>query len=92
MEEEFEDIKGEIRIRKLKDRQHCGQKKYDKMNKNDLQNIVINEERTRKCLRQVEHIRGHLWHRYSVAVIHGGGRKTFEVICGGGSSVIVMSL
>jgi hypothetical protein len=26
---------------------------------------VINEERTRKCLRQVEPIRGHLWHRYS---------------------------
>jgi hypothetical protein len=25
----------------------------------------MNEERTGKCLRQVEHIRGHLWHRYS---------------------------
>ena len=23
---------------------------------------------TRKCLRQVEHIRGHLWHRYSIMV------------------------
>ena len=28
----------------------------------------MNEERTRKCLRQVEHIRGHLWHRYSITV------------------------
>jgi hypothetical protein len=26
----------------------------------------VNEERTGKCLRQVEHIRGHLWHRYSI--------------------------
>ena len=25
----------------------------------------MNEEWTGKCLRQVEHIRGHLWHRYS---------------------------
>jgi hypothetical protein len=25
----------------------------------------MNEERTGRCLRQVEHIRGHLWHRYS---------------------------
>jgi hypothetical protein len=25
----------------------------------------VNEESTRKCLRQVEHIHGHLWHRYS---------------------------
>jgi hypothetical protein len=24
--------------------------------------------RTGKCLRQVEHIRGHLWHRYSISV------------------------
>jgi hypothetical protein len=24
----------------------------------------MNEERTRKCLQQMEHIRGHLWHRY----------------------------
>jgi hypothetical protein len=30
--------------------------------------IHINEERTGKCLRQVEHICGHLWHRYSVTV------------------------
>jgi hypothetical protein len=29
---------------------------------------VMNEERTGKCLRQVEHNRGHLWHRYSIAV------------------------
>jgi hypothetical protein len=28
----------------------------------------MNEERTRKCLRQVEHIRGHLWHKYSITV------------------------
>jgi hypothetical protein len=29
---------------------------------------VMNEERTWKCLRQVEHICGHLWHRYSIMV------------------------
>ena len=28
----------------------------------------MNEERTGKYLRQVEHIRGHLWHRYSITV------------------------
>ena len=28
----------------------------------------MNEETTKKCLRQVEHIRGHLWHRYSITV------------------------
>jgi len=28
----------------------------------------MNEERTRKGLRQVEHIRGHLWHRYSITI------------------------
>jgi len=28
----------------------------------------MNEERTGKCLRQVERIRGHLEHRYSIAV------------------------
>jgi hypothetical protein len=27
----------------------------------------MNEERAEKCL-QVEHIRGHLWHKYSIAV------------------------
>jgi hypothetical protein len=42
----------------------------------------MNEERTEKCLGQVEDIRGHLWHIYSirvnqVAVTH---RKTFEVM------------
>jgi len=26
------------------------------------------DERTGKCLQQVEHIRGHLWHRYSIMV------------------------
>jgi hypothetical protein len=30
--------------------------------------IVMNEERTGKCLRQLEDIHGHLWHRYSVKV------------------------
>jgi hypothetical protein len=28
----------------------------------------MNEGRTEKCFRQVEHIRGHWWHRYSIAV------------------------
>ena len=28
----------------------------------------MNEERTRKCLRQVEHIRGRLWHIFPVTV------------------------
>jgi hypothetical protein len=28
----------------------------------------MKEERTGKCLRQLEHIRGHLWHRYSITV------------------------
>ena len=28
----------------------------------------MNEERTGKCLRQVEHIRGHLWHNFSITV------------------------
>ena len=28
----------------------------------------MNEEMTGKCLRQVEHIRGHLWHKYSITV------------------------
>jgi hypothetical protein len=28
----------------------------------------MNEERTGEWLRQTEHIRGHLWHRYSIAV------------------------
>jgi len=28
----------------------------------------MNDERTRKWLRQVKHIRGHLWHNYSIAV------------------------
>jgi hypothetical protein len=39
-EEEFEDSKGIIRIRKSKNnRQHNGQKKKDKRTNNDLQNI-----------------------------------------------------
>ena len=28
----------------------------------------MNEEKIGKCLRQVEHICGHLWHRYSITV------------------------
>jgi len=28
----------------------------------------MNEERTGKCLRQVQHIRGHLWHIYYITV------------------------
>ena len=40
-EEEFEDTKGVIRIRKLKqDRQQNGQKKIDKRTNNNLQNIT----------------------------------------------------
>jgi len=40
--EEFEDIKGVIRIRKSKkDTQHNGQKKKYKRTNNDLQNIDI---------------------------------------------------
>jgi len=43
VKEEFEDTKGEIRIRKsMKNRQHNGQKKKDKRTNNDLQNIHIN--------------------------------------------------
>jgi len=42
LEEELEDIKGVIRIRKSKrDRQRNGQKKKDKRTKNDLQNKHI---------------------------------------------------
>ena len=39
-EEEFEDTKGVIRIRKSKDRQHNGQKKRDKRTNNDLRNTT----------------------------------------------------
>jgi len=28
----------------------------------------MNEEKTERCLRQVDHIHGHLWHRYSITV------------------------
>ena len=38
--QEYEDTKGEIRIRKSKDRQHNGQKKKDKWTNNDLQNTT----------------------------------------------------
>jgi len=43
----------------------------------------MNEERIGKCLRQVEHIRGQLWHRYSIynyQPCHGGDHKAFEVM------------
>ena len=39
LQEEFEDSKGEIRIRKSKNRQHNGQKKKYNRTNNDLQNI-----------------------------------------------------
>ena len=37
---------------------------------NLVTNPVVSQEwgKDGKCLRQVEHIRGHLWHRYSIAV------------------------
>ena len=35
--------------------------------------VVMDEEKTGKCLGQVEHIFGPLWHRKSVAVNHGHG-------------------
>ena len=41
LKEEFEDTKGVIRICKLKDRQHNGQKKKNKRTNIDLQNIHI---------------------------------------------------
>jgi hypothetical protein len=39
-EEEFEDAKGVIIIRKSKNRQHNGQQKKDKRKNNDLQNAT----------------------------------------------------
>jgi hypothetical protein len=39
----------------------------------------MNEERTGKCLRQVEHIRGHLWHRYSITVISQLNQKEVSI-------------
>ena len=43
----------------------CGTRRFTLVT-NQL--IVINEKITRLWLRQTEHIRGHLWHRYSVTV------------------------
>ena len=47
-------------------------------------NLVMNEERTGKCLRHVKLIDGHLWHRYSVTVnqvmVIGVVRKSFKVM------------
>ena len=40
-QEELEDTKGVIRIRKSKNRQHNGQKKKDKRTNNDYKNIHI---------------------------------------------------
>ena len=41
----------------------------------------MNAERTRKCLRQLEHMRGHLWDRYSITVniIKLGNDQTITV-------------
>ena len=44
MQEEFEDTKGVIRIRKSKERKHNDQKKKYKRTSNDLQNIHIKLE------------------------------------------------
>ena len=46
VEEEFEDTKGLIGIRKSKDRQHNGQIEKDKGTNNDLQNIHIKHVNT----------------------------------------------
>jgi hypothetical protein len=54
MEEEFEDIKGVIRIRKSKDRQNNGQRKKDKRTNNDLQNTDKTKDRvTRTPLKTI---------------------------------------
>ena len=42
MKEEFEDIKGVIRIRKSKDRQYNDQKKKNKRTNNDYKTLHIN--------------------------------------------------
>ena len=46
-QEEFEDTKGVIRIRKSKNRRYNGQKKKYKGTNNDLQNIHIKDRETR---------------------------------------------
>ena len=81
--EKFEDIKVVIRIRKsTKDKQHNGQKKKGQKHKQRSTKHyteIINPEsriplktgvirKGQQFLRQTEHIRGHLWHRYSVTV------------------------
>jgi len=55
-QEQFEDIKGVIRIRKLKDRQHNDQQKKDKGTNSDLQNITqkIKDQATRTPLIEIE--------------------------------------
>jgi hypothetical protein len=56
-QEQFEDIKGVIRIRKSKkDRQHNGQQKKDKGTNSDLQNITqkIKDQATRTPLIEIE--------------------------------------
>jgi hypothetical protein len=44
-------------------------------------NLVTNEERTGKCLRQVEHIHGHLWHIKVVSRKRQSYASTFLVLC-----------
>ena len=41
----------------------------------------MNEERTGKCLRQVEHIRGHLLHRYSITINQVQVLNSYEICC-----------
>jgi len=54
LQEEFEDTKGVIRIRKSKkDRKHNGQKKKDKTTNNDLQNIHIKQNGWSKLIQKL---------------------------------------
>jgi hypothetical protein len=41
----------------------------------------MNEEKTGKCLRQVEHIRGHLLHRYCITVNQVQVLNLYEICC-----------
>jgi hypothetical protein len=45
-----------------------GTRRVTLVTKTVMNECVINAKKTGKCLRQVEHIRGHLWHRYSITV------------------------
>ena len=53
LQEEFEDTKGVIRIRKSKDRKHNGRKKKDKKTNNDLQNIHIKQNGWNKLIQKL---------------------------------------